>query len=201
MRQELAVQLEEFLEKGELSCHVFDSCFNCFQAECSSFVDTLFTVIRTKSYMPYSATPSSPSSFPSKPLDNGIPIPLDALMTSSSSDRIRKRSDADDERDGRPPAKGPRLNNDTQFSRYGNGGGDGHMGPQSSGGWSRPHGDRFRDGGGMGMGIGAYAGQLAAMGMNGMNGMVGMGGMMNGRRPQGYQPPDQKRGICRDYHS
>jgi RNA-binding protein 26 len=53
----------------------------------------------------------------------------------------------------------------------------------------------------MAMGIGAYAGQLAAMGMNGMNGMVGMGGMMNGRRPQGYQPPDQKRGICRDYHS
>lgn len=201
MRQELAVQLDEFLEKGELSCHVFDSCFNCFQAECSSFVDTLFTVIRTKSYMPYSATPSSPSSFPSKPLDNGIPIPLDALMPSSSSDRIRKRSDADDERDGRPPAKGPRLNNDAQFSRYGNGGGDGHMGPQSSGGWSRPHGDRFRDGGGMAMGIGAYAGQLAAMGMNGMNGMVGVGGMMNGRRPQGYQPPDQKRGICRDYHS
>lgn len=33
---------------------------------------------------------------------------------------------------------------------------------------------------------------------------TGMGhvmGQMNGRRPQAYQPPDMKRGICRDYHS
>ncbi|PPQ90430.1 hypothetical protein CVT25_014948 [Psilocybe cyanescens] len=176
MREELAAQLDEFLEK-----------------ECSSFVDTLFTVIRTKSYMPYSAISSSP-----KPLDSGIPIPLDALLP-SPSERIRKRSTADDERDGRPPAKGPRLNTDGQFSRYGNGGGDGRMGPQSSGGWGRPQVDRFGNGG-MGMGIGGYPGQMVAMGMNGMNGMNGMG-LMNGRRPQGYQPPDQKRGVCRDYHN
>lgn len=31
--------------------------------------------------------------------------------------------------------------------------------------------------------------------------MGGMGPMNGGRRPQPYQPPDQKRGICRDYHS
>ncbi|KAH9487162.1 RNA-binding protein 27 [Psilocybe cubensis] len=174
MREELAVQLDEFLEK-----------------ECSSFVDTLFTVIRTKSYMPYSAIPSP------KPQDSGIPIPLDALLP-SPSDRIRKRSTTDDERDGRPPAKGPRLNTDGQFSRYGNGG-DGRMGAQSSGAWGRPPVDRFGNGG-MGMGMGGYPGQMVAMGMNGMNGMNGMG-LMNGRRPQGYQPPDQKRGVCRDYHN
>ncbi|KDR84750.1 hypothetical protein GALMADRAFT_131542 [Galerina marginata CBS 339.88] len=185
MRQELAVQLDEFLEK-----------------ECSSFIDTLFTVIRTKSYLPYNAAPASPSSAP-KTLDNGIPIPLDVLLQ-PSSERTRKRSSADDERDGRPPAKGPRLNNDGHFSRYSNGG-DGRLGPQSSGGWSRPQMDRFRDGsmggmGGMGMGMsmgmGGFPGQMVGMGMNGM----GMGSM-NGRRPQGYQPPDQKRGICRDYHN
>lgn len=146
--------------------------------------------------MPYSTVSES-----QKPVDTGIPIPLDALI-SSSSDRVRKRNDADDERDGRPPAKGPRLNTDGQFSRYGNGGGDGRMQPQSSGGWGRPQVDRFGMGAmGMGgMGMGGYPGQMVAMGMNGMNAMNGMG-LMNGRRPQGYQPPDQKRGICRDYHS
>ncbi|KAF8971585.1 hypothetical protein BDZ97DRAFT_1253118 [Flammula alnicola] len=180
MRQELAIQLDEFLEK----------------AECRSFIDTLFTVIRTKSYLPYNAVAESPS-FPSRSLDNGIPIPLDALLspTSTSPERTRKRSTTDDERDGRPPAKGPRLNNDGQFSRYGNGGGDGRMAPQSSGGWTRPP---FRDGGmGMGAPMGPYGGHMPGMGMNAMNGM----GVMNGRRPQGYQPPDQKRGICRDYHN
>ncbi|KAF8203306.1 hypothetical protein BJ912DRAFT_1019043 [Pholiota molesta] len=168
MRKELAVQLDEFLEK-----------------ECSSFIDTLFTVIRTKSYLPYQAVQENPN-------------PLDALLTptSTSPDRTRKRSTTDDERDGRPPAKGPRLNTDGQFSRYGNvgNGADGRMGPHSSGGWTRPP---FRDGTmgmGMGMGMGPYAGPMSGMGMGGM-------GMMNGRRPQGYQPPDQKRGICRDYHN
>ncbi|KAF9480435.1 hypothetical protein BDN70DRAFT_832781 [Pholiota conissans] len=186
MRQELAVQLDEFLEK-----------------ECSSFIDTLFTVIRTKSYLPYQAVQES-TSFPTKSLDQGIPIPLDALLTpatntTTSPDRTRKRSTTDDERDGRPPAKGPRLNADAQFSRYGNGtnGGDGRMGPHSSGGWTRPP---FRDGGmPMGMGMGPYGGPMPGMGINGM-GMNGMG-IMNNRRPQGYQPPDQKRGICRDYHN
>jgi RNA-binding protein 26 len=40
-------------------------------------------------------------------------------------------------------------------------------------------------------------GGMGGMGMPVMNGM----GQMNNRRPQVYQPPDQKRGICRDYHS
>lgn len=54
-----------------------------------------------------------------------------------------------------------------------------------------------------------YGGAMGVMGaMGGMGGMGGMGmpsmngmGQMNNRRPQAYQPPDQKRGICRDYHS
>ncbi|TFK41394.1 hypothetical protein BDQ12DRAFT_647376 [Crucibulum laeve] len=190
MRKELAVQLDEFLEK----------------AECSSFIDTLFTVLRTKSYLPYSASPSSPS-FASKPLDNGIPIPLDGLLTPSSppDSRTRKRSIENDERDGRPPAKGPRLNTDGQFSRYGNG-----RDSRSTGGWGGqgdgPRGDGYRDFG-MNGGMNGYGGPMGGMqmgmGMGLMGGMNGMNGMgpMNGRRPQAYQPPDQKRGICRDYHN
>ena len=69
------------------------------------------------------------------------------------------------------------------------------MGQPSTGGWGRPQGDRFRDGG-----AGGYNnGQMGVI--MGMNGMSQMNGQMNGRRPQTYQPPDQKRGICRDYHS
>ncbi|KAF8168342.1 hypothetical protein B0H34DRAFT_56490 [Crassisporium funariophilum] len=173
MRKELAVQLDEFLEK----------------AECNSFIDTMFTVLRTKSYLPYSAATASPS-FTPKSLDTGIPIPLDGLMQSAPpQERTRKRSNTNDERDGRPPAKGPRLNNEGQFSRYGNGGGDGRMG-QSTGGWNRPQMDRFQNGGMVG-GMGGFAGPMGGMVMNGMG----------GRRPQSYQPPDQKRGICRDYHN
>ncbi|KAJ7462627.1 hypothetical protein B0H11DRAFT_2053631 [Mycena galericulata] len=167
MRKELAVQLDEFLEK-----------------ECPPFIDTLFTVLRTKSYLPYNAFP------PSNPADTGIPIPLDLPPTSASPDRTRKRSFDSDERDGRPPAKGPRLSSEGQFSRYSDGRGGGPD-SRSTGGWgarverpplnshqqSPPH---MNPGGGMGM-----------------NG----GGQMNGRRPQPYLPPDQKRGICRDYHN
>ena len=65
------------------------------------------------------------------------------------------------------------------------------MGQLSTGGWGLPQGDAFRNGG-----VGVFnIGQMG--GIMGMNGM----GQMNGRRPQTYQPPDQKRGICRDYHS
>ncbi|CAA7264692.1 unnamed protein product [Cyclocybe aegerita] len=171
MRQELAVQLDEFLEK-----------------ECSSFIDTLFTVLRTKSYMSY-ASESSTAAFPTKPLDNGIPIPLEGLLGGSPSERSRKRNNSGDDRDGRP-TKGQRLN-DGQFSRNSIGGGDGRMG-QGSGNWNRL---QYRDGGmGMNMGVGGFGMPMNAMGMNGM-------APMNGRRPQGYQPPDQKRGICRDYHN
>ena len=65
------------------------------------------------------------------------------------------------------------------------------MGQLSTGGWGLPQGDGFRNGGMGPFNIGQMGGTL------GMNGM----GQMNGRRPQTYQPPDQKRGICRDYHS
>ncbi|TFY79735.1 hypothetical protein EWM64_g4275, partial [Hericium alpestre] len=151
LRKELTSQLEEFLEK-----------------EGPPFLDTLFTILRTKSYLPYGtsspppATPSHPASHlnPSQPqpiqtLDTGIPIPFDALLglqNAISGDRGRKRGPDYDDRDGRPP-KGPRLS------------GDGWRG----GGWDgRGRGD------------------------------VMDGGMGGGR---GYRPPDQKRGICRDYHN
>ncbi|KAG7450293.1 uncharacterized protein BT62DRAFT_991286 [Guyanagaster necrorhizus] len=169
MRKELAVQLDEFLEK-----------------ECQPFLDTLFTVLRTKSYLPYSAIPSAPS-FPDKMLDTGIPIPLDGLVSPSipsSPDRIRKRS-LDDDKDGRP-AKGPRLNDDGQFSRYGSS--RGGMDSRSAGGWNSrvdKSANGYREGSSQPRG--------ASMGH--------AVGQMNGRRPQAYQPPDMKRGICRDYHN
>ncbi|KAJ6604401.1 hypothetical protein DFH09DRAFT_1122561 [Mycena vulgaris] len=172
MRKELAVQLDEFLEK----------------AECPPFIDTLFTVLRTKSYLPYGTAPST-SAFPANQADNGIPIPLDTPSSSVSPDRTRKRSFDNDERDGRPPAKGPRLSNEGQFSRYSNGRGGGPD-ARSTGGWGarveRPP-------------VGGYRESPPQMNPGGM-GMNG-GGQMNGRRPQPYLPPDQKRGICRDYHN
>ncbi|TFK87937.1 hypothetical protein K466DRAFT_547919 [Polyporus arcularius HHB13444] len=173
LRKELGVQLEEFLEK-----------------ECSPFIDTLFTALRTKSYMPYSDIPSSSTSPPyassSTSADAGIPIPLDGLMNpqSTSPDRGRKRGHEQDGYDSHGPPKGARINQDGQFSRYG-GRGDNHT---SWGG----RGDRG-----------------ARMDMNGARadymdgGMVGMGmnGGMNGRGGQSYRPPEQRRGICRDYHN
>ncbi|KAJ7783515.1 hypothetical protein DFH07DRAFT_189523 [Mycena maculata] len=170
MRKELAVQLDEFLEK-----------------ECPPFLDSLFAVVRTKSYLPYGTSPST-SAFPSNP-DTGIPIPLDMPTASTSPDRTRKRSFDNDERDGRPPAKGPRLSSEGQFSRYSDGRGGGPD-TRSTGGWGarveRPPVNGYRE----------SQPQMNAGGM-GMNG----GGQMNGRRPQPYLPPDQKRGICRDYHN
>ncbi|KAJ7139873.1 hypothetical protein C8R44DRAFT_604861 [Mycena epipterygia] len=174
MRKELAVQLDEFLEK----------------AECPPFIDTLFTVLRTKSYVPYGASPST-SSFSTNPADTGIPIPLDIPTSSTSPDRTRKRSFDNDERDGRPPAKGPRLSSEGQFSRYSNGR-EGGPDARSTGGWGarveRPPVTGYRE-------QPPHINQ-GGMGMNG-----NAGGQMNGRRPQPYLPPDQKRGICRDYHN
>ncbi|KAJ7655070.1 hypothetical protein DFH06DRAFT_489633 [Mycena polygramma] len=166
MRKELTLQLDEFLEK-----------------ECPPFIETLFTVLRTKSYLPYGASPSS--AFPPGSADTGIPIPLGIHSSSVSPDRTRKRSFDNDERDGRPPAKGPRLSSEGQFSRYSNGRGGGP--DRSTGGWGArverpPVGGGYRD-----------SMSSGAMGVN--------GGQMNGRRPQPYLPPDQKRGICRDYHN
>jgi RNA-binding protein 26 len=186
MRKELAVQLDEFLEKG-LPPQLLPSgaILTSIQAECPPFIDTLFTVLRTKSYLPYGTTPST-SAFPA---DTGIPIPMDMPSSSTSPDRTRKRSFDNDERDGRPPAKGPRLSSEGQFSRYSDGRG-GVPDSRSTGGWGarveRPP-------------VGGYRDQPPQMNPGGM-GMNG-GGQMNGRRPQPYLPPDQKRGICRDYHS
>ncbi|KAI0361838.1 hypothetical protein OH77DRAFT_466862 [Trametes cingulata] len=182
LRKELVEQLEEFLEK-----------------ECPSFVDTLFTALRTKSYLPYSATPSA--GYPSTSTstagastsagDVGIPIPLDGLLNPPpphSPERGRKRGIDHDEYDAHGPAKGPRLNSDAQFSRYGargdrsSWGGRGERGERDRGGRmdlaGRPD---FMDGGMAGMDMGA--------GMNGMNG-----------RGPNYRPPE-RRGICRDYHN
>lgn len=175
----------------------------CYGTEGSSFVDTLFTALRTKSYLPYSATPSSPSFASSSTAagDGGIPIPLDALLTatsnsnptSSPSERGRKRG-IDDDHDQHGPSKGARLNHDGQFSRY------------SSRGYSddrSPWGGRGDRGGRMAMNGGRadyMDGGMQAVEMNmGMNGGGGMG--MNGRGGQGYRPPEMRRGICRDYHS
>ncbi|KAI0670098.1 hypothetical protein C8Q78DRAFT_167784 [Trametes maxima] len=169
LRKELGVQLEEFLEK-----------------ECSPFVDTLFTALRTKSYLPYSATASTSYPSSSTSADVGIPIPLDGLLNppSQSPERGRKRGIDQDDYETHGPSKGPRLNNGGQFSRYG-------RDDRSSWGGRGDRGDRgrmdlagrpdFMDGGMTGMDMG--------MGMNGMNG-----------RGPNYRPPE-RRGICRDYHN
>lgn len=192
MRQELAVQLDEFLEKGLFALFPLGYRINTC-TECSSFIDTLFTVLRTKSYLPYSAhSPASPS-FPSKSIDTGIPIPLDGLIspsTSSPHEQNRKRSIDHDERDGRP-AKGPRIGTEAQFPRYTNGHA-GRMENRPATGWSgrteRLSSSGYREGADM------YGGVVGVLGMNSPL-------QMSGRRPQVYLPPDQKRGICRDYHS
>ncbi|PCH33451.1 hypothetical protein WOLCODRAFT_135145 [Wolfiporia cocos MD-104 SS10] len=173
LRKELASQLEEFLEK-----------------EGPSFIDTLFTALRTKSYLPYSSTsPSAGYPSSSTSIDTGIPIPLDALLSPSTptppEQRGRKRSLDMDDRDGHPPAKGSRLN-DGQFSRYGRGDN------RSSWGGRGERGSR--------MGISGRADYMDG-GMQGMGGGHGASGAMgpsNGRIPS-YQPPEQTRGICRDY--
>ena len=173
MRKELTAQLEEFLEKGALSAH---SCpCNSLFPEGPSFIDTLFTVLRTKSYLPYttSSSPSQPTPSNPHPTDAGIPIPLDGLLSNnaSSPERGQKRSLADEDRDGHHPAKGPRLTVDGQFSRYPSG-----RDARSTGQWP-PRTDRHASANGVGPSA------------------------MNGQRIQTYHPPDQRRGICRDYHS
>ncbi|KAG8220113.1 hypothetical protein J3R82DRAFT_1133 [Butyriboletus roseoflavus] len=157
MRKELTSQLEEFLEK-----------------EGPSFIDTLFTVLRTKSYLPYTTSPppSQSSSSNPHPTDAGIPIPLDSLLSnnSPSPERGQKRTHADDDRDAHHPAKGPRLTVDGQFSRYSSG-----RDALSTGQWG-PRNDRHGP-------------------------VNGAGPAVNGQRIQTYQPPDQRRGVCRDYHN
>ncbi|KAF9229674.1 hypothetical protein BS17DRAFT_33650 [Gyrodon lividus] len=163
MRKELSTQLEEFLEK-----------------EGPSFIDTLFIVLRTKSYLPYtSPSPSQPSSSSTaQVVEAGIPIPLDNFLSNNptSPERGHKRSHDGGDHDAPRPAKGPRLSADGQFSRYSNG-----RDARTTGQW----GGRFDRNERQGM----------------LNG-TGQGlGNMNGHRIQTYQPPDQRKGICRDYHN
>ncbi|KAH0838608.1 hypothetical protein J3R83DRAFT_6930 [Lanmaoa asiatica] len=156
MRNELTTQLEEFLEK-----------------EGPSFIDTLFTVLRTKSYLPYTTSPPpSHSSSNSHPTDAGIPIPLDSLLSNNtpSPERGLKRTHVDDDHEALRPAKGPRLTADGQFSRYPSG-----RDTRSTGQWGPRH-DR-------------------------QGPVNGAGPAANGQRIQTYQPPDQRRGVCRDYHN
>lgn len=170
MKKELQSQLDEFLEKGTLRSTLIQISIQTFffPVECSPFIDTLFTALRSKSFLPYT---ESPSTFSNKSLDNGIPIPLDALLSSPSSpDSSRKRSLENPESAARPPAKGPRISAEGQFSRYSNGG----AGP-STGGWSNNRGPQ-----------------------NGMSSAANAPLRMNGQPV--YQPPDQRR-ICRDYYS
>ncbi|KAI0048419.1 hypothetical protein FA95DRAFT_1490904 [Auriscalpium vulgare] len=169
LRKELASQLDEFLEK-----------------EGPGFINTLFTALRTKSYLPYTASPLPPTT--SQSVDTGIPIPLDALMATSSSPQGTRKRGSDYDEDMRP-AKGPRLEQDSHFSRQGPSNGRGGYDGRGNGHWR-----------GGGPGRGGYGGGMSAEG-NGMN----LGGMnMNGgagMNGMGYRPPDPKRGICRDYHN
>ncbi|KZV77625.1 hypothetical protein PENSPDRAFT_746751 [Peniophora sp. CONT] len=108
LRRDLSQQLEEFLEK-----------------ETAGFVNTLFTALRTKSYLPYT-TSSTPPPVATGSNDQGIPIPLDALLAPAAGPQGRKRAgDYDEAADGRP-AKGPRLSHDDQFAGRGNGHGMGN---------------------------------------------------------------------------
>ncbi|KAJ3479184.1 hypothetical protein NLI96_g9235 [Meripilus lineatus] len=168
LRKELVTQLEEFLEK-----------------ECNPFIDTLFTALRTKSYLPYSEPPPPPTNAPSssQQSDQGIPIPLDAILPPpgpSPSGRTRKRSMELDDRDLRP-TKGPRLNDDGHYSRYG----------RQDGRWGN-RGDR-----GSRMGIEGRPDYMDGGPAPGME--SGMNGVPVG--PRGSYRPPERRGICRDYHS
>ena len=161
-----------------LPSHNFLNSFACIEGP--PFLDALFTTLRTKSYLPYNSPP--PPSAPSLPTDNGIRIPLDAIIPSGSSsppERSRKRQ-SDYAEDIRPP-KGPRVSQDGPFSRHGP-----HRGP----GWSNGNW------GGGGPGRTSYGGSP-----DDVNGAMGPP-RMNGRGPPTqYNPPDQRRGVCRDYYS
>lgn len=121
------------------------------------------------------------------PGGGGIPIPLDALMSSAGpSDRTRKRSLEEDDHD-HPPPKGPRLGNDGHFSRY-------H-------GQSRGNSD-LRGGQMNGRAMGRGEGGLYINGQ-----MRGQMGIDTHTSSPMYRPPGGgfngrgRRGICRDYYS
>ncbi|TDL28563.1 hypothetical protein BD410DRAFT_230929 [Rickenella mellea] len=178
LRKEFIGQLADFLEQGA-----------------ADFVDSLFATLRSKSYLPYS-DPSTTSQPPH--VDTGIPIPLDAILSPSprSPDRGVKRH-LDDEHDTRGPPKGPRLNNDGQFSRYPQA--NGHQRPDGNWNGGGMNGRRemtMNEGGmaGMGLGIGVSSGMSGPVGQSQPRGRFHQ---QNGR---GGAPDMPRRGICRDYH-
>ncbi|KZT41348.1 hypothetical protein SISSUDRAFT_303216 [Sistotremastrum suecicum HHB10207 ss-3] len=171
LRKMFAKQLEEFLEQ-----------------ESGRFVETLFSALRSKAYLPYSDSSAPPAD------DAGIPIPIDALVTPTSSkpQRPLKRSleQVDRSHEGeedRAPPKGPRKSIDGQFSRHPSHRNNGSNNGSNS--WGR--GDRNYNGhvnGGQSNG---------AFGRGGMNGYNGRNGRAQDTAAGG---PDQ-RPICRDYHN
>ena len=145
-------------------------------------MDQLFAALRTKSYVPYSADPIPSSS--TRPPDGGIPIPLDALLSSTSGrpERGRKRSlERDDtEHSLRGPPKGPRLSSDAYHPRYQDGS------QQSS--WRSVYLDEeMRE-----LPIETY-------GANGDDGRSD-GRSRYGQNGRGGPSIHVPRGICRDYH-
>ncbi|KAF8708064.1 PWI domain, partial [Rhizoctonia solani] len=100
--------------------------------ETSKFVDELFAVIKNKSYKaskpiptgPKSTTfppPTAPAASSSSSKDGGIPIPIDALLSSKPDTRGTKRRLSSEggpgDQEERSPPKGPRLR-DSGVSRY-----------------------------------------------------------------------------------
>lgn len=102
-----------------------------------SFIDTLMLALRSKSYLPYSETSPEDSQVASTSTeDNGIPIPLNALVASGSPSapmRGHKRGYDDLEGYEMPMANRPRLGRDGQFRRGNGMGVGGNFGP---GGWN-----------------------------------------------------------------
>jgi RNA-binding protein 26 len=107
LRVDLTDELEEFLEKGVFAfVWAFDTCSDAGHADGPRFIDQLFNVLRTKSYIPYSASSSSGAGAASVDGDDAMGSPSNA---SGSPRASRKRPLEDDSE--RPPPKGPRLGN------------------------------------------------------------------------------------------
>ena len=117
---------------------------------CEPFVNSLFSALRSKSYIPYttSSQPSSSTNAAASSSDAGIPIPLDAFISPASPGRGQKRGLDDSDSYQQGPSKGARL---TDGSFAGHPQQNGHGLPQVENGSVWQGGDGF---GGMGMGMG-----------------------------------------------
>jgi RNA-binding protein 26 len=140
-------------------CLRFPKCSDV-HAETSQFVDRLFTTLKSKSFKTSTTNSPKPAPITSKTApapapaptassstskDSGIPIPLDALLTSKSDSRGTKRrldSDTGPGDQSRSPPKGPRLR-DSTVSRYDSSNGPGRSENGARG--YRDERDRVRD--------------------------------------------------------